>query len=270
MPVLNVLKGDRFVFVGELPGSSFKLFQIAFASSDGSLFVTFPYLKGCGVRMGEVTLPAGLREIKHFNVGESFATSSQLVKYAHHPSGQAHFSLDGRVRTTGIRQSVPLSAVSGHLFTVRFQGLRAFTKVEANEKSTIKRQLVPFLGSEEGEIKIVCQLFSESELKRQLHTNASNDSFWIPVELPDGKRVPGVPLATPFIAGGERRHLFVYADTRPAKWLAGAQEAISFLGGFDSCEHVDDYTKPTSCLMLFAHRMPEVEQLRREGKTVDL
>ena len=109
--------------------------------------------------------------------------------------------------------------------------------VAASERSTNKRQLVPFPGSEGGEVKIVCQLFSESELRRRLHKHAGNDSFWIPVELPDGRRVPGVPLATPFVAGGERPHFFAYAETSPTKWLNGVEEAISFMGGFNSYQH---------------------------------
>jgi len=40
--------------------------------------------------------------------------------------------------------------------------------------------------------------------------------------------------------------------------------------GGAATNQVHDYTKPSSCLMLFAHRMPDVAQLQHEGKTVDL
>ena len=28
-----------------------------------------------------------------------------------------------------------------------------------------------------------------------------------------------------------------------------------FIGGFDSADHVDDYSRDSECLMMFAHRM---------------
>lgn len=265
---LHVIQADRYVVVADLRDASFKLFQIAF-SRDASIFVTFPYLKGCGATMGIVTMPGGEAVFEHFEVGETFAVSSHLVKYAHHPSGRAHFSLTGKARTTGVRQSVPLSRASGHLFTVRFQGLRAFDKVEVNEKSTSKRKVVPFQGQESGEIKIVGQIYGERELLRLLHGAAGNKSYWIPIGFPDGSRRIGVVLATPYIFEGDRRYLLVTGQPNPDKFLVGIDEGLSFMGGFDSADHVDDYSRDSSYLMMFAHRM-NMDELGKIRPNIDI
>lgn len=53
-----------------------------------------------------------------------------MVKFAHHVSGAAHFSLDGKMNTVVRRAAVPLDQVNGRLFSVMFQGLQSFEKVD--------------------------------------------------------------------------------------------------------------------------------------------
>src|SRR5437773_11220128 len=90
-----------------------KIFQINFKSNDGSLFVRVPYVKLGVVRVGVVEYPVGNPESLLF--GESAPVTTHAVKYAHHPDGEAHFSLDGKVCTRVRTNVVPVTADEGPL-----------------------------------------------------------------------------------------------------------------------------------------------------------
>lgn len=105
---INVVSAERYVVVAETDCGHRKIFQILFSKKDGSLFVTFPYLKGCSARVGTLVMPKGVGYHEQFHVGKDFPVSAHLVKYSHHPSGQAHFSLTGKVRTTIKKDSMRL------------------------------------------------------------------------------------------------------------------------------------------------------------------
>jgi hypothetical protein len=257
---LHVLRADCYVIASDVPGSeqpatAHKLFQFTF-SRDGSIYVTFPYLSGCGAVMGEVTMPPGEWYFETFNVGETFSVSSHAVKYAHHPSGRAHFSLSGKVLTTGTRQSVPLSATSGHLCTVRLQGLRAFTPVEANERPSHKRRVIRFDAAESDSVSFVAHVYGERDLLSLIRLRADAKRYWIAVELADGTRLQGIVLATPYLYEGERRYILLGCNTDDGPALKNVgSAAIAFMGGFDPPKRINEISAPTSLLMMFIHPM---------------
>jgi hypothetical protein len=95
---LIAYKADRYVIAVRTTSGSRKLFQIVCAL-DGSLYVTFPYYKSGGGQMGEVTLDADRKYPGSLTVGDDFSVSTHYVKYSHHPSGYAQFSLTGKVQS---------------------------------------------------------------------------------------------------------------------------------------------------------------------------
>ena len=82
--------------------------------SDGSIRIQWPYL---AVRQGivaEAEAPTGPNGTVHLRERGKF--TSQLVKFVHHVSGEAHFSLTGKVRTEVGRQSFRLDGPIGRIF----------------------------------------------------------------------------------------------------------------------------------------------------------
>jgi len=216
-----------------------------------------------------VKLPAGKGAFEKLTVGENFPVTSHLVKYSHHPSGQAHFSLTGKVRTSIKKQSVPLHVVSGHIFTATFQGIHFFKALEENKKATSKRGIVPFAFDETeiSSIKFVCHIYSEQELGKRVSHKLK--SPWTLVHLPSGEKCIGIPLATPIHIDGQRRFLFLAAQaTEPS--LTGQDKGISFMGGFDQESTVFNHSSETEFLMMFIHESKNLEDLSLKFGTIDL
>lgn len=269
MPTVNVYCADRYVIAAGVNGKNYKIFQIAFSPSDASLYVTFPYLEGCFGRLGVLKLPAGKGVFEKLTVGEGFPVTSHMVKYSHHPSGQAHFSLTGKVETSIKKQSVPLHAASGHIFTATFQGIHFFKELEGNKSATSKRGIVifEFDETEIPSIKFVCHIYSEQELGKRVSHKLK--SPWTLVHLPNGEKCIGIPLATPVHSDGQRRFLFLAAQvTEPS--LAGEDKGISFMGGFDQESTVFNHSSETELLMMFVHDSKDFEELSLKFGTIDL
>ena len=269
MPAINVYCADRYVIAADFNGQKHKIFQIAFSPSDASLYVTFPYLEGCLGRLGVAKLPAGQGAFEKLTIGNDFPVTSHLVKYSHHPTGQAHFSLTGKVKTSVIKKSVPLHAASGHIFTANFQGINFFKALEANKKATNKRGIVSFAFDEKeiSSIKFVCHIYSEQELGKRVSHKLK--SPWTLVHLPNGEKCIGIPLATPIHIDGQRRFLFLTAQvTEPS--LTGKDKGISFMGGFDQESIVFNHNLETEFLMMFIHDSENFEELSLKFGTIDL
>lgn len=266
---INVISAERYVVVAETDCGDRKLFQILFSKKDGSLFVTFPYLKGFSVRVGTVLMPAGIGYHEQFCVGKNFPVSAHLVKYSHHPSGQAHFSLTNKVRTAIRKDSVPLSKLVGHIFTVRVQGFSHFEKLEKSKVPLRERMVIPFSFAEKDleSLKFVCHYYAESELKKRFRHY--DGSPWTRVDLPGGAVAVGIALTTPFFFEGQRRYLFLGAE-RAKYAFNGIGAGISFMGGFDDEETVLDLEKESSCLMMFAHNIDNYTELVETVGTIDL
>lgn len=239
---------ERYVIAVRTTNGARKLFQIVPSKNDGSLYITFPYYRHGGGQMGEVQLDANETYPSGLTVGDGFSVSTHYVKYSHHPSGLAQFSLSGKVKSSVRKASVPLSSASGHIFTFMVQGLDKFDVKKPEEKGKPKRGLVEFgLDCDLSQsLKFVGHYYSERELASRATFNA--DTPWIMAVTPDGKSLMGLALATSYFHNGERRYLMLTGEKVPQ--IAESQEVfISFMGGFDPHNVAFDHNVPTSFLM---------------------
>ncbi len=127
---LRFIAAPRAVVVVSTSLSHYKLCQIVFSKNDGSVFVTFPYFKRTEGIVSRVVIPAGLKPPYTLNLTEHGRTTSHLVKFSHHSSGEALFSQDGKVRTEIRRASFPLTGPIGHLFELHAFWLSGFDLLE--------------------------------------------------------------------------------------------------------------------------------------------
>ena len=88
---VDAFRAERIVCVIKTNNKRYKAFQIAWGG-DGSLYVTFPYFPHREGILTSFMLPGDGRQHTVLNLEEGGKVASHLVKYSHHPSGQANFS----------------------------------------------------------------------------------------------------------------------------------------------------------------------------------
>jgi hypothetical protein len=123
-----------FVLLVETETAAFKIARITFGR-DGSIYVQFPY---CVEKQGWIgTLP--IDPTRHgpmtYSLREHGAYVETDVKFAHHTSGEAHFSKTGddTIRGTG-RTAWPLTGPIGHLFDLQVMQPDRFAPLTKRDK----------------------------------------------------------------------------------------------------------------------------------------
>lgn len=149
---------------------TYQIFQII-TGRDGSIYITFPYYKYSKGLVSLVRIPKNSkfpRNISLIDYGSRGKVTSHLVKVSHHLSGQANFSLTGKIFTILKKSSIELSKDSGHLFTVQFQGLKDFKELTTLKKNYLYRKFIVKDKKYEA-FKIVGFWYSKSEFKNRLN-----------------------------------------------------------------------------------------------------
>lgn len=266
----SILKSERFVVAVHADSLDRNIFQVQFSAGDGSTFVTFPYFQHTAGIVSVVSLAVGERE-PTLELQRSGRVSSHLVKYSHHPDGIALFSQTGRVVSAIRKQSVPLSAVNGHLFTVHVHGLERFgmprPKDARDRRPNAKRTRLSFRFTDvkPESIKFVGTLVSLETLADMVPSGIVEPRM--PLVSPDGTIRHAFLISSPPGTPGERRVLLLSCEplprldrTRPASLL--------FLGGFDPPDVVNDLSKATSVLA-FSYPIENADELRRRIGSID-
>lgn len=143
---LTRFQSQMFVIAIGIGEKTYKVLQISFAKSDGSLFVSFPYFRlkeGLICRANFPVAPSGNQKVDLTDGGK---LTQNPVKYVHHTSGDAHFSLSGKVMTSIRKKSIPLATSEGHIFSFHCQGLEYFDETSAKDrlKPNLKRTVLTF------------------------------------------------------------------------------------------------------------------------------
>lgn len=261
---------ERIVVSVESQSKLYKVMQIHFGKKDGSLYVSFPYYKHRDGLVSLVTCPANVQYPTDVEMNPGGKATTHLVKYSHHPDGRTHFSQDGRVLTLVQKQSVPLTQTDGHIFTVKIQGITEFEEGERDDGSrpaTKKRKNVVFnFGPISPEaIKVVGRWYSKADFMNRLVEPAGTPFFAFRTEA--GTLSRGVLLASPFLVRGQECVMALTCEAVP-RLDEQRQTSISFLGGFDPPELVNDESKETSFLS-FTYPVTDVEGLAREIGSID-
>lgn len=264
---LKAYGADRIVIAVQNGSMRKKIFQINFKSKDGSVFVSVPYaILGAG-RVGVVEYPPGDPDSLSF--GESAPVTSHSVKYSHHPDGEAHFSLDGKVLTRIRRKAVPLTAAEGHLFTLMVQGLDRFEDLDKKDVATPKRGIAP-MPIREGPIealKFVGHLYSATHFAERLLL-PQMDSPFIPLIASDGRRLVGVVLATR-LRQSNLQYLLIVSVESIDTVAPHSELFVSLMGGFDPLDIAFDHSRPMSFLIMMYPEIRDSEELRNSVGSID-
>lgn len=243
------------------------IFQINFSKRYGSIYVNFPYFEFTNGLISKCIFPSGTGPID-LSLEEDAKVTSHLVKYSHPPSGEAHFSQDGKVFSLVRKQSIPILRYNGHFFTCQIQGIHAFKNIELKHNvKPEKHNPVYFIlpNAEPPALKFVCMLYDEVEFKHntiigeyaacmvtESQTHGSALSF-----------LCSPPKGTPF----ENKVLIIRCQE--VKLLNKKDDAaLTFIGGFDEPEIALNPSKETSFLSLLYPISNKNEMEKRLG-TID-
>jgi len=248
---LTCFCSERYIITTQINGCRHKVLQVFFGKKDGSLYVNFPYFQHNEGLVSLVTYPANIQQPTDLSLIPGGKATSHLVKYSHHPDGTAHFSQDGRVFTSVRKQSVPLARAEGHIFTVQVQGMADFGAVDSpkDSKSSKKRTVLNFkLGKEPEAVKIVGRWYSQNTLEKNLVKGTTNGPK-IPCITPQGKKYLGFLIAHPYGLGKRQFALLLTCESIPIL-DRDFESALTFIGGFDSLEVINDLSVDSTFLAL--------------------
>jgi len=239
---------------GEFKGSKRKIFRIQFWR-DGSIFIQMPYFSKSEGLLSYIRLFPGQKypndEVSLMN-GK---TTTQKVKYTHHPDGEAHFSQDGKILTEIRRSACPFVDMDGHFFTCMFRGYENFKEISKNEKFKPNKKHIHIgfsIDHEDAEkrlCKYICSVMSFDalceELMPQYRINGAKFSF-VAVENNVRKAIKYRVIRNPF-SPRKDQVLLLGCDVLDAD---SEEPWLSFMGGFDHKSIALDHTKPTEALAL--------------------
>lgn len=246
-----------------------KVFQ-AFFRPDGSLFVSVPYFRYRTGILAAATIPANGENTSHVDLREGGKVASHLVKYSHHADGRAHFSQDGKVSTVVRRQSIPLDAYRGHIFSVIIQGLEEFkladdAKDVAAGSSKRTTLTFPFEESPEPDaVKFVGYWYDVSTLPLGGQMQSSVVGPNLTALNFEGKPQNGFLIGSPY---GNARHV-LYISCQQIPRLSPDAALLHFYGGFDAREIMDDTAREAGFLA-FLYPASDAEELKKTLGTVD-
>lgn len=128
------------VLVVRTPEAAYKVARVSFGR-DGSIYVQFPYCREKAGWVGVLPIEAGQAGPVTYTMRDHGAPVSTDVKFAHHASGEVHFSKTGHDVPRTRRQSFPLGGPIGHVFHLQVFRPAAFTRIEKRDKGALYFEL---------------------------------------------------------------------------------------------------------------------------------
>lgn len=249
----------KFDVVAGAEGHYHRLFKVRFRR-DGSIFVIFPGFVSTSGILCRATMPAGGTGTKQLSLKENGKVTNHLVKFTHHPDGQAHFSQQGKIKTEIQRMSVSLAEQRGHLFTVQVQALNSFPRRESPRKD----QLTLNIEGDMRSLKIVGWRWPVSSLR-----TTENPS---PTKKIGGMLLGDGPKGGLFVCppdGYRFDDYFLFLSFEEIPWLSEDKTPhLIFIGGFDEGEIAYDHSRDSEFLAL-SYPCSDPESLANSIGTVD-
>lgn len=267
----HCLRSERFIVTVKVGAIQYKVFQIIFPKSDGTLCVNFPYFKLNEGILSHATLAPGIVFPADLSLNDGGKVTTKLVKYSHHPDGRAHFSQDGRVFTAIKKQAQPINKVQGHEFTVQLQGLKyfepwAFTNSNMLHTTKCTTLCFSFNDKEPDAIRFSAHWYSQEVIKNRVASGVIGPSM-VAID-PEGKHFRSFLCSTPAGRAGEDRILVLSGADIP-RLSQDDEGALTFVGGFDGPEIISDRTRPTTLLAL-SYPFPNTDVMTKILGSVDL
>ncbi len=251
---------------------TWKLLKFGFYAQEAGLWIQFPYfLRESKGLLSILTHPGGQAEWTVDTTARA-KTTSQLVKYSHHASGEAKFSQTGRVCNHIRRQSVPPSAGDGQLCVVQLQGLDYFAQElvfkpdpELSEERTDRSVTIGIDHVPEA-LRFSFHSYTRADIAAR--ATESEVGPFVRAQRPDGS-VEQAILVSGRTGAPAGDLCLVVAIGEMERYSRKAPTHIQLLGGLDPSSVVCDLTRPASALAL-AYPLEEYEDLTALVGSVDI
>ncbi|HEY7406274.1 MAG TPA: hypothetical protein VIB39_22295 [Candidatus Angelobacter sp.] len=264
---INAVRSDVTVIAVQAGSQRHKLFNVVFGK-DGSLYVGLPYFSYQAGIVASATIPGNQKMTNDVNLQIGGKISSHLVKYSHHWSGTALFSQDGKVRSEIRRQSVPLTMLRGHIFSIIIQGLENFSLADpAKDRGLSKKRAVVNFALEDhkasGAIKIVGRWFDHHRLS---FSQTSPNIVGPAIATVDsaGKTANGFILASPSV---NAQHVLIL-NCYQIDSVSPKSSLMLFYGGFSPESVMSDTSKEAGFLTCL-YPAEDAEELRQLLGSID-
>ena len=250
-----------FDIVARASGSLRRIAKVKF-NHDGSIYVFFPGFEKTEGVLCRARLSEGQSGQTTLDLTENGRVTAHLVKYAHHPDGETHFSQDGKVKTEIRRKSVPLQEQRGHLFTIQIQNIESFRQLPTPRKDQLTLELPENMRA----IKITGWRLPFSDLKLPEGVVPTGSPKGI--QTSDGVARVGLFVAPPEGELFDDVVLFLGIEETPLLSEDNAPHLI-FVGGFDSTVVALNHSVDTEFLA-FAYPCSDFKQLKERIGCIDL
>jgi len=251
--------------------AEYQICQITFAKKDGSIFVSFPYLRETTGLLSIAKFPEDPTGSVTLSFGEDARSTSHLAKYSHHQDGLVLFSQDGKIRSEIRRQSFRLDGPLGHLFQLHIFSPSGFTPFDRGKRKcdhayirNIFQDRLPAAVTLRAEWRrkdsIVASIRPPGGVSgpvSRVQSTVTRDEFVVHfLGEPDG-----FPLQNSVL-------MLTVAPTKPLSNIAGP--ALIFMGGYDPHEVPDRSVKvaQTACLLAM-YPAGDHEVMRSLAKDID-
>ncbi|MDA8259927.1 MAG: hypothetical protein M0Z99_30535 [Betaproteobacteria bacterium] len=250
-----------FDIVAKASGVLRRLAKVKF-NRDGSIYVFFPgFVRTDGI-VCRARMRGGQTVQTKLDLTENGRVTAHLVKYAHHPDGEAHFSQDRKVKTEVRRKSVPLLEQRGHLFTIQVQNIESFRILPVPRKEQLTLELPENVRA----LKITAWRHPFSDLK--LPEGVVPTGTPKGIQTSDGVTRVGLFVAPPEGEPFDDVVLFLAIEEIP--WLSEDKAPqLIFVGGFDHTSIALNHSVETEFLA-FAYPCSDFDGLKKRIGCIDL
>lgn len=270
---------NRFVVLFKAEGQYRKLFSVQFERRASGLgyYVHLPYFAHAQGLLANIVIEPGGGPTQ-IDFRATGTTTTERLKYSHHPDGRAHFSQDDKALTRVVTNTRPLSDHGDHLFTVNFWGVDTFELAAARDLKGPKPDRAPIrfdpaeeaLPASQRAGRIVGTRYTVPQRGIKVDDAvASRGGIVEPVGFvrPDGTRGHGIPI---FPTLHQKDEFFIMLTYKPMDRATGQDEAsLTLIGGFHEPEGKDGPL--TAIAIFYMDRDPaEWEELVRDRGTIDL
>jgi hypothetical protein len=238
-------RSKQIVITAEVGGLRAKILSI-FWEKDLGYYVHLGYFNPPHAVVGRSVISTPPGEPKTINLRENGEVSTRRLKFSHHASGQAHFSLHGRnplvearAPALAVNHSAPPDKRMGYVFSAMFRGLKSFEPVKpVSPSDTVplpknRRQLnFRYDGTEATPRKLLGWWFP---IKALSITDYGDGLPWEPKPVhfwPDGKTVVTGFLIAPPEDWPWSEHGLVISDDTPSAPTSPLDTYLVFQGGF--------------------------------------
>ena len=259
--VMSIARFKSFDIVAKVSGALRRIAKVKF-NRDGSIYVFFPSFEKTEGVLCRARMSAGQSGQTNLDLTENGRVTAHLVKYAHHPDGEAHFSQDGKVKTEVRRKSVPLQEQRGHLFTIQIQNIESFCLLSAARRDQLTLELPENMRA----LKITGWRHHFSDLK--LPEGVVSTGFPKGIQTSDGVAHVGLFVAPPEGELFDDVVLFLGVEETPLLSEDNAPHLI-FFGGFDPTVIALNHLIDTEFLA-FAYPCSDFKQLKERIGCIDL